>query len=328
MKPKLYIRADSNSQVGLGHLMRCIALAKMLRDEFSIVFYCNEISEIFISEIKNDDFDLVMIENESEFLEKITLKEIVVLDGYNFDTEYQRKVKAKGCVLVCIDDLHDKDFVADLIINHAPGINASDYKAQPYTKFALGLEYVLLRPPFLEQAKKLRVISRFENVLICFGGSDFKNLTLKVLGSVIKFKEFNKIIVITGPEYSTSAEFLQLVQSDYRIRHLHSLNEKQMLTSMLEAELAIVPASGILFEVLAAGCFAISGYYVENQKSIYTGFQKANIILGANNFMQIDLQIKLLLDTNFVVMNKVIDGESGLKVLEIFKNYADYSNPN
>ncbi len=34
---------------------------------------------------------------------------------------------------------------------------------------------------------------------------------------------------------------------------------KQMLDTMLEAELAIIPASGILFEVLAAGCVAISG---------------------------------------------------------------------
>ena len=42
---------------------------------------------------------------------------IVVLDGYHFDTNYQTKIKQKGCKLVCIDDLHDKHFVADIIIH-------------------------------------------------------------------------------------------------------------------------------------------------------------------------------------------------------------------
>ncbi len=58
---------------------------------------------------------------------------IVVLDGYHFGTNYQKQIKLKGAKLVCIDDMHDKEFVADLIINHIPRITPQDYNVQPFT---------------------------------------------------------------------------------------------------------------------------------------------------------------------------------------------------
>ena len=50
MKPKVYIRADGSHDIGLGHLIRCIALAHMLKNDFDITFVCKEIPE----KIKSD----------------------------------------------------------------------------------------------------------------------------------------------------------------------------------------------------------------------------------------------------------------------------------
>ena len=38
IKPKVYIRADGNSEIGLGHVIRSLALAEMLKDEFCCIF--------------------------------------------------------------------------------------------------------------------------------------------------------------------------------------------------------------------------------------------------------------------------------------------------
>ena len=73
---------------------------------------------------------------------------MVVIDGYQFDTEYQQKVKKSGASLVCLDDLHNQHFVADIIINHAPGVDPGKYSAEPYTQYLLGPSYALLRPAF------------------------------------------------------------------------------------------------------------------------------------------------------------------------------------
>lgn len=56
-----------------------------------------------------------------------------------------------------------------------PGIKANQYKSQAYTKFALGPEYALLRPAFLELSKKKRGIKHIKRVFICFVSTVYQN---------------------------------------------------------------------------------------------------------------------------------------------------------
>ena len=222
MSPKIFFRADGNTHIGLGHLVRCSALAYMLQSYFEISFYCKEIPESFEKELVNNSYEVIRIDNEAQFIEQLDHNQIVVLDGYNFNTAYQLEIKAKGNKLVCIDDLHDKEFVADLIINHAPGVKPEDYSAQPHTQFALGLDYALLRPAFLQQALKPRKIEKIETALICFGGSDPKNLTqstLEIEYGVIPHDGKNQIIVLTIPGEIFPSVIDHMVRSD-RAHHL------------------------------------------------------------------------------------------------------------
>jgi len=319
LKPKVLFRVDGSPEIGLGHLVRCIALAHMLKDDFKIIFICRDIPDAMLAELDDNCFSHRKIENEDEFFGQLNGNTIVLLDGYHFDIGYQKKIKATGTKLVCIDDLHDKEFVADLIINHAPGIFPQDYQAQPYTQFALGPDYALLRPAFLEQAKKQRTIEKVETVMICFGGSDFKNFTQSILQVVLEFPQFKKIIVVTGSTYKTTDSFKQLIAGDTRIDHRHALNEQQMLETMLEAELAIVPASGILFEVLAAGCVAITGIYIDNQKLVYENFRNAKHIVDADNFLNKSLY-NAISEVWGGCINQVrfIDGKTAIRVSKLF----------
>jgi len=284
MKPQIFIRADGSSQIGLGHLFRCIALAYMVKIDFEVSFFCADIPISLEKELINNSIRLIKINEEEQFFKHLSDRIIIVLDGYMFDTKYQKKIKSYGAKLVCIDDLHEKELVADLIINHTPGIDPQDYNVSPCTQFALGLDYALLRPTFLEQAKKKRTIKKIETVMICFGGSDYLNLTQTLLYIALEFPQFKKIIVVTGSAYQIKNSLIELVSSDGRIEYHHALNEKQIFDVMLEADLAIVPSSGILFEVLATGCIAISGSYIENQELVYTNFKNAGCIIDAGNF--------------------------------------------
>lgn len=265
IKPTVYVRVDGSPEKGLGHLVRCMALSHMLQNDFDIIFVCLQIPEKIKRELEECQFTLMEIE-EPIFFALLKPKDIVVLDGYHFDTNYQKKIKATGVKLVCIDDLHDKEFVADLIINHTPGVKQDDYNAQPYTRYALGYKYALLRPSFIEEAKKERKIEKVETVLICFGGSDFKNLTERILQVVLEFDEFKKIIVVTGSAYNYLDNLSPIIQKHKNVIHYHSIREQMMTTLLQNADLAIVPSSGILFEALAVGCRVIFGYYAENQK--------------------------------------------------------------
>jgi UDP-2,4-diacetamido-2,4,6-trideoxy-beta-L-altropyranose hydrolase len=320
MKSEIVIRADGSPEIGLGHLIRCSALALMLKDDFNISFYYREIPEEILEEIKSYGFQCIKINNEEEFLNELSDNNIVVLDGYDFSTDYQKKIKAAGSKLVCIDDLHDKEFVADLIINQAPGIKSHYYKAQPTTQFALGLDYVLLRPGFLEQARKHRTIEVIKNVFICFGGSDPQNLTKEVLQTVIGFTQFNKIIVVIGAAYLDEESLISLINCDPRIDLRQNLNEKQMIEAMSDAELAIVPASGVLFEALAAGCNVISGTAAENQKYVYEHLKNSKLFVDAGKFSRVKLNESITsVMLSHPVSYKCIDGLTGCRVLKLFR---------
>jgi UDP-2,4-diacetamido-2,4,6-trideoxy-beta-L-altropyranose hydrolase len=319
MKSKIFIRADGNTKIGLGHLTRCMALAKMLNHDFQIIFVSKEIPEHCLKQIQHSLFGFNKIESENDFFNKLKPEDIVIIDGYHFDTDYQKRIKRLRCKLVCIDDLHDKEFVADLIINQAPGISPSDYSAQPYTQFALGLDYVLLRPVFLEQAKKERKVKKTETILICFGGSDIKNLTESTLSIVSTFKEFKQIIVITGASYPYSKTLHRLIKKDKKILHYHAVEDSELLHLMLKADLAIVPASGILFETLSTGCKVISGYYINNQMEIYKGLLELKSIFDAKDFSSENL-ITSLNTTSDRPIIRLIDGESSLRLLKKIKN--------
>jgi UDP-2,4-diacetamido-2,4,6-trideoxy-beta-L-altropyranose hydrolase len=323
MQKQVFIRVDGSQQIGLGHLVRCIALAQMLKGEFEIYFVSREVPEKMIKEIEQSGFGFEMIEAEESFFSILSGKEIVVLDNYFFETGYQKKIKDKGCQLVCIDDLHDKEFYADLIINQVPGTKNSFYKAQCYTQFALGPDYVLLRTPFLKEAKKQRTISKIEVLLICFGGADSKNLTKQTLQLVLAEQSFEKIIVITGIAYNNLSELQPVIKSDSRVHHYHSVDENKMLDLLAMSDLAIVPASGILLETIAVGCKVISGIYVDNQKFVFEEYKKAGFFESAEDFSKRYLSIAIeKIFSNSRTYHKIIDGKSGQRILKCFRLLA------
>lgn len=321
MNNTVIFRVDGNPELGLGHLMRCISLANMLKERFEIKFVSRLIPDELKDEFVNYDFRLQIINTEGKFFNLLKQDYIVVLDGYDFDSIYQKQVKTLGCKLVCIDDIYDKEFYADLIINHAPGVLSAHYKAQPYTHFALGPDYALLRPSFLEEAKKERKIEKIEKVFICFGGSDYQNFTESTLKVVVDFSQFKQIIVVTGSGYIHLNSLSSLIKSDQRIIHYHAADENLMLRIMQEANLAIVPASGILFEVLSTGMIAISGYHLENQKSIYLGFRNLSAIHDAGTFNHLVKNLNdIFVDGIPKKRRKIIDGFSKERFSEIFNN--------
>lgn len=319
MKKKLLIRTDGSTQIGLGHLVRCISLAQILRDDFDIEFVCKQIPNQLAHELRKESFDLIKIKNDSSFLKKIDHTSIVVLDGYHFDLQYQKKIKNSGSKLVMIDDLHDKKFLADLIINHAPGVQKQDYSAESYSKFALGPEYALLRSSFLKVAKKDRKVRNNSSILICFGGSDVKNLTKSVFDVVSRFERFKKIIIVTGSAYKFQKDLQRHLKDDNRVEYCHGIDEIKMVELMLNAGVAVVPCSGIVFEALAAGIKCISGIYNENQKEVYEGFKQTNAIIDGGTFT-IDELTKSIEKIDDFQFKKVIDGKSPIRIKKLFKN--------
>jgi spore coat polysaccharide biosynthesis predicted glycosyltransferase SpsG len=101
-KNKIIFRADGSTITGYGHVMRLLSLARILKKKYHLEFIvqqpdaflkkqittvCNTIKEIPIT----SDY-----RKEANQLQRmIQANDIVIIDGYNFDTPYQTAIKKK-----------------------------------------------------------------------------------------------------------------------------------------------------------------------------------------------------------------------------------------
>jgi len=277
MKSKVVFRVDGSAKIGLGHLIRCIALADIIRNYFEINFYCKEIPNSIKQELTKKNILLFQISNEEDFIEIIKLNWIIVLDGYKFNQIYKSKVKRKGCKLISICDFVEEDIFSDIIINHNPIFNVIKYpyKINKNQILAIGSGYSLLRKPFIQQSYINKKKSLDNSLMICLGGSDKQDITLDSLRKIVKINSLKKISVVLGSEYKKSEEFNKIVKSDKRIFLYNNILEELLVKIILESKIAIVSASTILLEVISCGTIPIICYYVNNQK-LFHDFMVSN----------------------------------------------------
>jgi UDP-2,4-diacetamido-2,4,6-trideoxy-beta-L-altropyranose hydrolase len=269
----IIFRADSGPTIGMGHFIRMLALAEMLNEYFHCIFATKACNESQMSEINKVYHQIIDLPNDEShfqfFLNCLNGSEIVVLDNYYFTTHYQRAVKARGCKLVCIDDIHDKHYVADVVINHAP-ISATKFSQAAYTKLLLGFDYALLRQVFFNTEKRKEKFG-FNHVLVCFGGSDFNNLTVKTLQSISKIESIDTITVIIGNAFRDAVE-LENIRNEIaltkQIKIFHNISAPELVGIINEVDFAIVPCSTILYEVISQKIPVITGFYIDNQIEI------------------------------------------------------------
>jgi UDP-2,4-diacetamido-2,4,6-trideoxy-beta-L-altropyranose hydrolase len=311
-------RADGSSEIGLGHLIRSKALADMLKKDFDVRFFCQQIPESIRNEFEQSGLPVMVIEGEEEYLNSLSESDLAIIDGYEFDIQYRKSVKASASRLICIDDLAKGEFVADLIINQSPGVQISDYSAKHYTEFALGPDYALLRSSFLQKESEFTEPKKRKNLLICFGGSDVLNITEKAVKLALDFKEFDKITIITGSAYSHKASLKNTLIGFNHCDYHHAVSEQKMAELMIESDAAIVPASGILFEALVTKNVVISGMYIDNQERNYKAFKKKNAIIDAGHFGKKEINLAFEQVQQFEPVD-IVDGKSPGRLVSAIK---------
>ncbi|WP_422361184.1 UDP-2,4-diacetamido-2,4,6-trideoxy-beta-L-altropyranose hydrolase [Reichenbachiella sp.] len=325
-KKKIYFRADANAEIGMGHVIRSIALATMLKDEFSCTLYTRFPSSFIATECQAASIDLVYLKEKegshTNFLSSLSGDEIVVLDNYFFGTAFQKKIKSKGCALVCIDDLHEIHFLADLVINHNPAAKKQHYSVGQETRLLLGLDYVLLRKPFLnEHQRTANRHMQISTVFLCFGGSDLYGLTLKYMNYLLERTSYHVIAVLGN---AVVIDELNLKIDEKRLSIHQGLNQSQMVDQINKSDLAIIPSSSILFEVIALKKPFVTGFYVENQKEISSHFASldSRIVLGNLNEINVDKLQHMFTHFHEYPLDILdqIDGKSQQRYIEEFKS--------
>ncbi len=277
---KIFLRADAGAKIGYGHFIRTLALADMLKDDFDCTFFTTAPTKYQVGEL-NKVCSYTALEEESKFdkfLEYLNGDEIVVLDNYFYSTDYQKQIKSKGCKLVCIDDIHDKHYVADIVINHAL-TDTSLFSIEPYTQLCLGFEYALLRAPFLNPVADT---CRNNDLIISFGAADPFEITDKVVSMLLTMNIPYHIVVVLGDKVYLSEVNRKQVSTR------RNLTAEQMAELFEQSAAGILSASTVSIEALSRNLPLAVGFYVDNQIYLYNYLVKSKSVQQLGNLQEID----------------------------------------
>ncbi|GGG25353.1 UDP-2,4-diacetamido-2,4,6-trideoxy-beta-L-altropyranose hydrolase [Pontibacter amylolyticus] len=331
-KPRIILRADGNSRIGLGHVVHSLALAEMLRHDFECLFAIQVPSHELQEQIKKTCDAVIVLpacnHDEDRFAHEldayITKDVLVVLDGYKFSTAYQQSVKNKGCQLFCIDDIHSYVFVADTILNQAGGVDAAKYKTAPYTRVLIGPKYALLRPPFLRAAQEERTFPAGDvRVFLNLGGADPYDHTMRIAMELQRMQDIGKVEIIIGSAYQHLFELQAWLHQNPKFSLHQNLSAEEMCQLMQTCAVAITSASGVAYEYASVGGLLFVLQTAENQENLYTFLTQNGI---AQKYEQLQQSIKIDLITAFeqAVTRQWLyfDGNAGERLRQVFQNMA------
>lgn len=313
MKQRIHFRVDANNQIGYGHFIRCISIAHALTDH-ECTFYSSDNLSQDLEKHFADTTVIARFSPAESFLNAVRPNDVVIVDGYHFDAGFIREIRSKQVKIVRIDDLADEFLDADLIINHTPSFDISNYRTPVFTQFCLGLNFAMLRPPFLEIAQKIDLKKDPDSLLICFGGADPLNQTETALLCAIETALFNSIRVVLGPGYKHVENIQAIIALNPSIELHQNIGASEMLDLMASSEYAVLPSSGILLEGLAAQMKIISGFAIENQKHVYSHHLKMGSFTDAQNFSSEHIKKAMIEVKNVVLPQKLVDGASGKRI--------------
>ena len=300
------IRADANSKIGMGHVMRCLSVADaLLKRGEEVLFVTADDTPVPLLTKKGIPYcvlhtDYADMEAELPELWEV-LRELpqgpgvleaalpqrnifILVDSYYVTEKYLAALK-KRITTIYMDDIYAFSYPVDMLINYNIYGEEMGYEkdaAFADTKLLLGAEYVPLREEF--SAAEQQRTAADGGILITTGGSDSFNLAGQLLMEAMKYdalkeKEYH---VVSGSLNPHIGELQALAEKHGNI-HIHC-NVTNMAELMAENEIALSAGGSTLYELCAMGVPVIAFSFAENQERLVQTFVKRGIAQYGGNY--------------------------------------------
>ncbi len=290
-------RVDASLDMGTGHVMRCLTLARALREQGHVcLFISREHVGNLNALIGSEGFSLHALPiglaqdgdlDHSHWLGASQAEDAaacqapvaawrpdwLVVDHYSLDHRWETQVTPEGCRLLAIDDLADRGHVCDLLLDQNLGRRADDYRVLVPDNCALllGPCNALLRADFSrlrDQSLARRNQADLRNILIALGGVDQHNYTgniLEALKSCELLDDIRFTVVLGSTALHLQAVTAVAHSCPWPVEVLSGIDD--MARRMLEADLAIGAAGGTSWERCCLGVPTLLVILAENQRS-------------------------------------------------------------
>ena len=292
---RLFIRADADTRLGIGHVMRCLALAQAWRQQHGAVTFIGRLESAPLrARLARERFGIVPLadstsrSHEAEVLPaQVRIPEEAggawyVVDGYHFDLAHHRALRQAGFNVLVIDDhAHLPAYEADIILNQNPYADKLQYRCNPDAVSLLGTTYALLRQEFLHAIQPASLPqSRCRRVLVTLGGSDPGNVSLTVLKALKRLSGHHRTDleakVVVGPANPHLVPLQRELGNMPFVCAMVSASD-DMPTLMNWADLAVAAAGSTCWELAYLGVPFGTIVVAENQEQVAEGLAAAGV---------------------------------------------------
>ncbi|CAA6799362.1 MAG: UDP-2,4-diacetamido-2,4, 6-trideoxy-beta-L-altropyranose hydrolase [uncultured Sulfurovum sp.] len=281
MKNKnILFRANSSFDIGTGHIMRDLVLAKKYSNAH-IIFATENLDGNINHKIIEDGYKVHLLNsNNIEELAKYILDKhinLLIIDNYSIDYNFEKELKEKTNVeILSFDDTYEKHY-CDSLLNHNIYGDISKYEdlVPENCTVQCGIQYTLLRDEFLNLNIQKKSIEKNDKlkVFIAMGGADSKNMNIHILEEI---KKLNLNIELVTTRANTNLRLLEeYIYSKTNIT-LH-IDSKNIADIIKGCDIAIVTPSVMVNEIIFFQMPFISIMVTDNQKYMHAFLKKKEI---------------------------------------------------
>ncbi len=263
---RIAFRVDAAVRIGSGHVARCLNLAVELRDRGADVLFVTRAHVGHLAEqIKADGFRTIVLEpaqpllddprtwlgttteqdarDTFEALKRHAPLDWLIVDHYAIDAAWHVRARATARSIMVIDDLADRTFDAEIIVNQNYGADCSAYRGlvAPTAELLSGVSYALIGHSYRRARSRLERTPRLpggRGIIISLGGTDPTNATGEVLRQIAPLiPECDHVDVVIGRHHPDRDGVAQLCASHPNVE-LH-VQVASMVELLVRADVAI-----------------------------------------------------------------------------------------
>lgn len=341
MDGRLYIRADANHVLGIGHVMRCKTIAEewIGRGGECVFLAADEESENII---KNMDFPVICLngqwdnlETETENLLRVIQEQrirCILIDSYYITHAYMKKL-AEHVKVIYLGLMHEEAHPVHMLINYNITADKEAYEKRypPEVEKLLGCRYFPLRQEFVGAGIKIK--DEVRDIFISTGGSDPCHAALILTEKLLSCTD-KRLHVILGA-FNKDKEELKMLHKENPQLFLYE-NVKNMAGILSLCDIAVSAGGVTLYELSACGIPTVAYAFADNQLETVRTFEQKGIMESVGDIRRqekeewteaVHRQVEQLCrnkeqrqDMSFK-MRQLVDGEGKAKIVDKICEY-------
>ncbi len=265
-------------EVGLGHVSRCLALARAALAEgarVSVLAAPDPRVAALLAGLPARVVEQPWPADPAGAIEALRAlaPDAIVVDSYKAAPGFLSALRSLASPVVAVDDTAERPLPVDVVVNGGVAAESLPYRRSADTELLLGSRYALLDPSFAE-APERRAAERVSRILVSLGGGLSAEDVAAAIGAADAVLDGGAVDVAAGP-YSRAARELDAIALASRNRVTIHRDRFGLRDLMIAADVAVTGAGMTLYELSVTGTPAVTVCMADNQRPNAEAFERA-----------------------------------------------------